>query len=127
MKENSITQTWTSAQYREHLRKSANRKNKYNARKTEANGRIYDSKKEASFAGELELRRRAGEIAAYIPQVSLPLAPNSDRRYRADFLVLKPGWENFIEFIDVKGKDTPQSKLKRDLLAENYGIEVIII
>lgn len=127
MKGNNASQTWTSAQYQEHLRKIAKRKNKYNARKTEANGRIYDSKKEANFARELEIRRRSGEIVAYIPQVSIPLAINSDRRYRADFLVLKPGWENYVEFVDAKGLDTPQSNLKRDLLKENYRITVILI
>ncbi len=79
------------------------------------------------MAAELSIRQRCGEIAAWIPQVSLPLAVNSHRRYRADFLVLKPGWENYVEFIDVKGMDTPQSQLKRDLVSENYGIEVKVL
>lgn len=127
MKEKNEPQTWTSAQYREHLQQAGKKSNKFHARRTEANGRTYDSKKEARYAGDLEMRRRAGEVAAFIPQVSLPLAPNSGRRYIADFLVLKPGWEKYAEFIDVKGKDTTASKLKRDLLEENYGIKVKIV
>lgn len=117
----------TADEYQALLHNSKAKRNKFHAQKTELNGRVYDSKKEACCAGELEIRRLSGEIVAAIPQVSIPIAPNSSRRYRADFLVLKPGWENFVEFVDVKGLDTPQSKLKRDLLKENYGITVIIV
>ena len=117
-------ETWTSEEYRQHVRKAEKRANKYHARKTEAGGRVFDSRKEARTAGELRIQQQAGEITTWIPQVSLPLSPGSRRRYRADFLILKPGWEEYVEFVDVKGRDTPQSKLKRDLLEENYGIRV---
>jgi len=99
-------------------------RNKYNAIRTRYRGRTYDSKKEANYAAQLDLLQTAGEIDGWIPQVSLPVTPISSIRYRADFLVLKPGWEDYVEFIDVKGRDTPQSRQKRKQLMENYSIEV---
>ena len=39
--------------------------NKYNAKKTEYNGRSFDSKLEASHAMELEMMKKAGKIKDY--------------------------------------------------------------
>jgi hypothetical protein len=118
---------WTSEQFQEYLKNPRKKPNKFGAKKTLAGGRIYDSRKEAEYAGELNVLLQAGKIAAYIPPVSIPVTRNSKRRYLADFLILKPGWEEYIEIVDVKGHDTPQSKLKRDLLFENYGIDVKLV
>jgi hypothetical protein len=41
--------------------------NKYGAKRTEFNGRKYDSKHEAGIAGELELLRRAGQVIKIEP------------------------------------------------------------
>ena len=55
------------------------------AKKTEYNGRVYPSKTQARRAMELDLLQRAGEVAWWIPEVTIDLGP--DHRYRVDFLV----------------------------------------
>lgn len=57
----------------------------FKATRTEYNGRLYDSKHEAKRAMQLDLLKRAGEVAWWIPQVTIQLGP--DHCYRVDFLV----------------------------------------
>ena len=47
--------------------------NKYGAKKTEYNGRKYDSKFEAGIAAQLDLRMRAGEFLAWEPQYKVEM------------------------------------------------------
>ena len=49
------------------------RGNKFGAKRTDYGGRMYDSKKEAGRAYELDMIQRAGQIKAVIPQVTLQL------------------------------------------------------
>lgn len=48
---------------------------KYRAKKTEYNGRTFDSKFEAGVAHELEMRKRAGEILDYDCQFKVECIP----------------------------------------------------
>lgn len=45
--------------------------NKYGARRTPYNGRMYDSKAEATYAARLDLMVKAGEISGWSPQVTV--------------------------------------------------------
>jgi hypothetical protein len=56
-----------------------------NAKRTEYNGRIYPSKMQARRAYFLDMLVMAGEVAWWIPEVTIQLGP--DHRYRVDFLV----------------------------------------
>ena len=106
------------------------KRSKYGAIKTEYNGRIYDSKKEAEYAARLDARVAAGEIKAWIPQVSFPLTAS---RYFADFLVINT--DRTFELIDIKGydkesgkfRDTSNSKLKRKEMKKLYNIDIIVL
>lgn len=92
------------------------RRSKYGNRKTEYGGRVYDSAREAAYARELDLRKRAGEIRDWRPQPRIPLVVNGVKvcEYRADFLVtLVDGSE---ELHEVKGYETREWTLKRRLL-----------
>ena len=109
------------------------KRNKFNAQRTEHAGRTYDSKKEARHAAENALLERAGEIVSSIPQITIPLFPPSSdvplskRTYRPDFLeVLEvfPDGTFLARLVDVKGKDTPESRLKREIVKDRYKIEV---
>ena len=107
---------------------------KYRAQPTVVDGRRFHSKAEARRYQELELLRKAGEIVSEVEcQPPFPLflldcysdKPVHICTYLADFhYTLKDGemvWE------DVKGFDTPMSKLKRKMVWASYGIEVRVI
>jgi len=102
------------------------KRNKYKAKKTEINGILFDSKKEAKRYRELLLLEKSGEITDLVLQKKFNIKGEygSGCYYLADFFYIKDG-EEVIE--DVKGYDTPVSKLKRKLLKSFYNIDVTII
>jgi hypothetical protein len=80
-------------------------RNKYGAKKT----RGYDSKREADYAAELELRSRAsnGDVSHWHEQVGIQLRTSV---YKVDFLVFfKNGTHRYVE---VKGVETDVWLLK---------------
>jgi len=85
--------------------------------------RVYDSKKEAKFAADLDVALKAGFILWWLPQVSIPLPGGVI--YRSDFLMMDkkkgPVW------YDVKGRDTQASINKRKMVFALFGIEVQIV
>ncbi len=95
--------------------------NKYGAKRTEFNGRIYDSKHEAGIAGELELLRRSGEVKHVEPQKTYNLYGKNGGRictHRPDFTVtFKDG---HIEIWEAKGLATAVFNLKLKLFVDNY-------
>jgi hypothetical protein len=95
--------------------------NKYGAKRTEFNGRHYDSKHEAGIAGELELLRRAGEVVKINPQQTYNLYGKNGNRictHRPDFTVtFKDG---HLEVWEAKGYPTPTWQLKLKLFEDNY-------
>lgn len=96
--------------------KKATPYNKYSAIKAVYNGRKYDSKAEANYAQELDLRLKAKDILLWEPQVTIKLEIEGKLvcSYRADFKVtLKNG---IIQYVDVKGMSLPIFKLKMKLL-----------
>jgi Protein of unknown function (DUF1064) len=91
--------------------------NKYGAIPTVFQGHRYDSKREAAYAQELELRRIAGDIRAWEAghRISLDVGGQHVCDYIADFKVWRA--DNTVEFVDVKGgKLLPVFKLKMKLL-----------
>lgn len=111
---------------------------KYNARKTVGVGptgapRTYDSKAEAVWAAGLNARKAAGEIASWVPQVSLESGVDEQGRavrYVADALVileLRPDGTFVGRFADKKGMDTPTSRAKRAALRSLYGLDVEVV
>jgi uncharacterized Zn finger protein (UPF0148 family) len=97
--------------------------NKYGARKTEFNGKKFDSKYEASVAQELELRKRAGDILDYDTQYKVEMAIHrSDGKkaftvaHKVDFRVHNR--DKTFELLEAKGVETPDYKWRRRLLEE---------
>lgn len=98
---------------------------KYNNVKTEYEGRIFDSKKEAHRYAELKMLQLSGEITDLQLQVRFEICPkrygnNRARYYIADF-VYKEGGKLIIE--DVKSpitKKNPVYSLKKALVLANY-------
>lgn len=103
--------------------------NKYGAEKTEWNGRVYDSKKEAKRAAALEQQEKFGIIKNLQKQVAFELQPgytnNQGKKIRpityiADFVYQK---DNVFYVEDVKGSAktlTDAYKIKKKLFEYKY-------
>ena len=97
------------------------RQSKYRNVRTAYAGKVYDSKREAQRAAELDLLIKAGEIAGKLEQV--PFALPGGVVYRADFVVLRNDGTWYVE--DAKGVRTKEYKIKARLFAERYGQEIV--
>ena len=108
---------------------------KYGAIRTTVNGITFDSKAEARRHGQLVLLERAGRIKDLKRQVQFLVAPgvrlHGEKRarpairYLADFVYQCPIDGTVIE--DVKGMDTPMSRLKRHLVKTVLGLDVRLV
>ena len=95
------------------------RSNKYRAVKTEVDGIVFDSKREAARYMELMLMQRAGEIKRLELQPKYDCIVNGRKicTYRADFRY-STNENSIVE--DVKGMKTPVYKLKKKLVEALY-------
>lgn len=102
----------------------AGRRNKFNAQRTEMDGRTFDSKAESVRYAELRLREQAGEISNLRCQVKFPIAVNGVHvcDYIADFTYYADG-QFVVE--DVKGMKTPVYRLKKKLTEAIYKFEIV--
>ncbi len=97
-------------------------RHKYHAQPTKVDNIRYDSKKEARYGGQLNMLQRSGEILFFLRQIPFELPGGV--KYRCDFMEF---WKNGdIKFVDIKGYDTPMSKLKRKQVEALYPIEIEI-
>jgi len=94
--------------------------NKYGNKWTEYNGQRYQSKKEAEFAMELDLRLKGKDIKSWRRQVPYDLFVNNEKvgKYMADFLVVHN--DDSVELIEVKGIWTPLAKFKQKIFRASY-------
>lgn len=96
---------------------------KYHAKKTEVDGIMFASKKEAQRYCQLRLLERAGEISDLQIQVPYILFEKNEYgrqiKYIADFVYLD---NDRVIVEDCKGMRTDVYKLKKRMLAERYGI-----
>lgn len=99
--------------------------NKYRNKKTEVDGIVFDSKKEARRFSELKLLERANEILGLECQVKYPLIVNGSvvASYIADF-VYRDNRKNRVIVEDCKGVRTPVYRLKAKLMKALHGIEI---
>ena len=97
--------------------------NKYNAQKTKVDGITFDSKKEANYYCTLKLRQRAGEIKYFLRQIPFDLPGGV--KYRCDFVEF---WTNGdVKFIDVKGVETKEFKLKKKMVESLYPVIIEVV
>ena len=85
---------------------------KYRNKRTEANGKVYDSAREAQRATELRLLIQSGAAAALFEQVNFTLPGGIV--YRADFVILN--WDGTFTIEDSKGILTKEYRLKKRLM-----------
>lgn len=98
-------------------------KRKYYSVPTVIDGIRFDSKLEARLWMHLEAARRAGEVKWCLRQPSFDVAAGI--RYRADFLVMYSDGQ--VAVLDAKGMDTPNSKTKRAVVEQRYGIKIRVL
>lgn len=89
---------------------------KYRAKPTVVNGRKYASKLEASYAQKLAVLQQAGKVIGWCEQV--PFTLPGGIKYRCDFLVFYA--DGTTRFVETKGFETPEWKLKMRLMAEAH-------
>jgi hydrogenase maturation factor len=93
---------------------------KYKNKRTVYNGITYHSQKEARFAALLDMQVKLKQIKGYERQVRIPLIVNNTRIcvYIVDFVIMHI--DNTLEYIDVKGYETPEFRLKWKLFNALY-------
>lgn len=114
-------QVITSEQYQAMIK--APKKNKHRAVKTEYNGRVYDSIKEANFARDLDLLKRSGNILSWVPQVRFDLEGKA--KHYVDFLIFYP--DQTFRLVEIKGRDLAMGKLKRRQTEEKYQVKIEVV
>lgn len=94
--------------------------NKYGAKRTEYGGEVYDSRFEAGVALDLDLRRKAKDIAKVERQVTFPFVVNGIKvgQWRADFVITHN--DGTREVVEAKGFETFLFKLKWNLMQALY-------
>lgn len=111
----------------------ARRAGKYNNRRCEIDGEVFDSQMERDRWLNLRLLERAGEISQLRRQVAYELIPAQRRpsggveracSYVADFVYVDKAGRTVVE--DVKGAVTPEFRLKRKLMLQVHGVEVLL-
>ncbi len=103
---------------------------KYNNKKTEYDGILYDSQKEAAYAQTLDLLKKAkgkDKVLSYVPQMPFLIEIKGKRicKYLLDFMV---SYDDRIEYIDVKGyKKGPayaMFRIKKKLVEAMFEIQI---
>ena len=101
--------------------------NKYGAKRLKIDGITFDSKLEADRYQQLQLLERAGEIKGLEYHKKFIIIPKSrygeNVYYEADFFYFENG-KPVVEDTKSKATITSTYKLKKRLLAENYGITI---
>lgn len=117
------TEDLTPAELKELLK--GKKGHKYGAKKTEVDGFVFDSKREAERYAELRIMVLSGEITNLEPQPSFLCFVNGKLicRYFADFSYFIKGTDDRV-VEDVKGVKTPVYRLKKKLVEALYKIKI---
>ena len=103
---------------------AAKKRSKYGNRRTEFDGRVFDSAHEAEVYKRLDFQVRAGEIRGVICQQTFRLPGGV--KYIADFVALKN--DGTYDVIDAKSEATRKDRvyrLKRKQMKNVLGIEIV--
>lgn len=102
---------------------TARPRHKYHAKRTEYDGRNYDSKAEARYARMLNMRVKAGEVLFYLWQVPFHLPGGT--KYVVDFQEFHA--DGTVHFIDVKGVETEAFKIKKREVEALYPLKIEVV
>lgn len=101
--------------------------NKYRNKKTEIDGIVFASKKEARRYSELKLLVKAGELVTFNCQVAFQIMYEGQLicKYIADFVTYSKDGKRTVE--DVKGIKTTTYQLKKKMMRIINDIDVVEI
>ncbi|HEB4954410.1 DUF1064 domain-containing protein [Bacillus thuringiensis] len=99
---------------------------KYNNKKVELDGHVFDSKAESDYYSGLKVRKAAGEILSFELQPRFTLQPAFIKNgkkfvaitYIADFMVYLPNGD--VEVVDIKGMVTETFAVKKKMFEYKY-------
>lgn len=100
--------------------------NKHGAVGRRIDGICFDSGAEAERYLELMLAQSAGRITDLKVHPSYPIEINGIKVCRVE-LDFEYSIDGCTVYEDVKGQDTPMSKLKRKMVSAQYGIDVTLV
>ena len=98
-------------------------KHKVFAVRTEVDGIKFDSKAEARYYVALKLRQKAGDVVFFMRQV--PFYLPGGVRYVVDFQEFHS--DGTVHFIDVKGMETSEFKMKKKMVEATYPVEIEVV
>lgn len=114
-------------EYQKFIEKQKNDENKYHAVKTEVDGKLFDSKKEAKRFMELKLLERAGKIRDLKRQTNHEIIVKGMVIcvFRSDFDYWEIQEKEKYVVEDTKGVKTPMYKLKKKLMKAVNNIDIL--
>lgn len=98
---------------------------KYRNAPTVVDGIRFDSKREANYYASLKARVSAGEVAYFLRQVPIHLP--SGTRYVVDFQIHFADHSRRPEYVDVKGFQTKEFKIKLRAVQFHYPITITLV
>lgn len=105
------------------------KKSKLNAVICEADRLKFPSKKHRAYYLQLKAEQAAGLIKFFLREVPFDLPGHYENgrviRHYIDFAVV--GMDDRVRFVEVKGRDLGQGKMKRLQVEEIYGIRIEVV
>lgn len=106
------------------------KESKYHAVLVEAHDRKFPSKKHYRFYLDLVCRQKDGEIWFFLREVPFDLPGHYEKsgriaRHKVDFMIAYP--DRTFEFVEVKGRDLGEGKLRRALVTEIYNLKIKVV
>ena len=98
-------------------------RHKFKAQSVNDDGHHFASKLEHAYYCHLKLLQRANAVLFFLRQVPFSLPGGS--KYVCDFQVFC--MDGSVEFIEVKGLDTPTGKLKLKQVEELYPVKIKVV
>lgn len=98
-------------------------RHKFNAKPTISDGIRFDSRREAAYYDQLKIMQKVGEVVFFLRQVPIHLPGNV--RFVIDFLEFRS--DGTVHFIDVKGFEIEQFKIKKRIAESEYPIEIEVV
>lgn len=99
------------------------RPSKYRNKSVMIDGIRFSSILEGAYYLQLMREQALGEVSYFLMQV--PLRLSSDTTYRVDFQVFRP--DNSVEYVDTKGTETKEFKVKRAWVEQKYPISLVLV
>jgi len=90
--------------------------------RTERDGMSFMSKLEAAYYDKLNLFQKAGSVLFFLRQVPFHLPGGV--KYVVDFQVFYS--DGTVEFVDVKGMETPEFIAKKKMVEALYPVQIIV-